>query len=175
MENRNKKFRTCPKEDCIYHTSFSPGNTYGYGCDYAAKEGRSRLPQIPREEWPCVPCRLYVRGQRKRIRPNAIHLKGSTTVRKTRINWEYAEKLWNEGKTDREIAELVGAGKSTVEEHRRRWGQPNPEARKCKYDIELMALLYEQGKSKREIAQQLGCTAATVRKYVQSRQVEDHD
>lgn len=132
-------YKACPKKDCIYHTdAVNP-------CDYAGRTGHTRLAQIPREEWGVYPCRLYVSSGRMR---------DGRKKPTSGIDWDHARELWEQGMTDRQIAESMNISPGGVYAHRREWGAGN---KSNTYDWEYARKLWEQGASDRQIAEELGC------------------
>lgn len=160
----NVTYTQCTAKSCKYHANECWKGSFEHGCDYAVITGKTRTAQLTKEEMQEYPCHLYEKGTRQRAKPEPLILSGSKPKReKSRFNWDYAEKLWREGKTDIEIAEEIGCSHSIVKMHRKEWGAANKQ-RKC-YDWKRGKELWEQGQTNREIAEEIGANVTTVQKH----------
>ena len=85
--------------------------------------------------------------------------------RKCKIDDERARKLWEQGKTDPEIASALGVSKGCVWHWRNRAGLPSVEYRTRPKGInweETGRRMLENGATDREIAETVGRSPATV-------------
>ena len=147
---------SCVHPDCVYRRRNGDLQNLGYPgrCMYALMTGHSRIAGLsPEEQLPCN-CPRYVSD-------------GTTPAPTAGPGWkEQAEKLYREGKTDREIAEAVGVGHSTVQSWRskRLKMPPNPDKRGTKpiFDWKRAEELYRKGMNDIEIGKALGCSTTAV-------------
>lgn len=105
------KPKKCPP-DCYYASLYGLGGSgkRKYSCDYIFREGHSRG---------CTPGPGCVRYKpKKQIRRNVPRVKST----RNRFTWDEraGHQMWLDGKTDREIAEALGASQNTVGNARRR-------------------------------------------------------
>lgn len=83
---------------------------------------------------------------------------------KSKFDFNAMERLYAEGAPDREIAEAMGCGKSTVWKWRQFRGLPPNLAppTEPKFDRVAMMALYRKGYGDKMIARMMGCTHTTV-------------
>ena len=176
----NTKDRICEATGCKYHAQkYANPAAWEHGCDYACITGRTRTGQLTKKELRTFPCKLYVPGKRERQKPEPIVLQGSTPKRERRscINWEYGEKLWEEGKSDREIAEVLGCSHSIVQAHRKEWGEANTirYVPQDIYDWTRGKELWKEGKTTRQISEELGCSLSSARRKAHQWRIENSE
>lgn len=144
---------------CIYRA----GNRQSVnGCDYALITGKCRTAEIDDPELlhPSK-CPLYVKG----VRQNAVDHIPLTDKNRGRIKHEEFKRLWEQGATDKELANTFGVSPITIGIYRRKRGYAcNVEQKTVKpqYNYETMEQLYYSGKWDKEIAEELGCCISTV-------------
>jgi len=95
------------------------------------------------------------------------HLKANQ--KEPTLNLDLAERrrkmreLYDQGMTDRQIAEATGMAEKTIAKYRKAQGlPPHMRERKCKIDTERARKLWEQGKTDPEIASALGVSKGCV-------------
>ena len=75
--------------------------------------------------------------------------------------------LFNQGKTQKEIADAIGCCRTTIKYYLKQWG-----IEKEKTDIEskkdLIVSLFKQGKTQQEIAEAIGCSKTTIKSFCRS-------
>lgn len=116
----NRDPYVCYRTACRYHSGDVSGSRGS--CNYFFITGETKTSRgeadITRK------CGLYKPGKRPQLRPQPVVLRGSTPKKRRRTggrkyDWGQFRALWEEGKTDREIAESAGCSKSAVEHWRR--------------------------------------------------------
>lgn len=148
------KVGKCRHPDCIYRNRADPKQSGG--CSYWLMTGHCRIAGLkPREQDPSN-CPRYISD-------------GSS--RKTRAagkEWHAeAERLYNAGYTDHEIADAVGVSYNSVQHWRRHilGKDPNPDRGKAQFPWEWARDLYLAGLNDREIAEKLGCCVSSVYRW----------
>ena len=162
-----KESERCRHPDCVYRNRVEPEKSGN--CDYCRMVGKTRLSLLPGKlklppekitpemELP-VNCPFY--------KPDGVTPPEPVTDE----NWkDIARRLYDEGATDREIADRLGKNICHIGTMRRRdWKlPPNPDKRgpEVRIDYERATELYRWGANDREIAQSLGCSVSAVLKW----------
>lgn len=143
----------------------------GKGCCYLLETGRSRLGQMTPEQRKAGECPVRMEGilpvriVRPKVHAYAID-KRTVTKRRMTYDPDQMLTLYDQGKTDGEIAESVGCAKDTVMKWRRRKGlTPNVNKPKTPINYELVRRLYMAGLTDIEIAGALGCCRSAIQKW----------
>ena len=141
----------CIHPDCIYRNRGDPDRTGN--CNYFSMTGTCRIPGLQPKQQEPENCPRYV--------PDGTTCKAAGESRKWR---EVAEKLYNAGHTDHEIADAVGVSYSAVQKWRRDVldRDPNPDKKQSGFSWERARDLYLIGLNDREIADKLGCSVSSV-------------
>lgn len=139
----------------------------GRGCAYLLYTGRSRLGQMTPEQRKAGECPVRMEGilPVRIVRPKVhaydidkIPSNGPAKMRKMLYDSDQMLTLYDQGKSDGEIAEAVGCAKDTVQKWRRRKClTPNVNPPRRPIDYEMVRRLYMAGLTDREIAETLGC------------------
>ena len=149
-----EKAGECRHPDCIYRNRSDPMQT-GL-CNYMLMTGHCRIAGLPKKLQEPRNCPRYVSDGRSR--------KASAAGNDWHIE---AERLYNEGYTDHEIADAVGVRYGSVQHWRRVIlnRDPNPDTRKSGFSWEWARDLYLAGLNDREIAEKLGCSVSSVYRW----------
>lgn len=132
-------------------------------CDYMYITGHARTVLPPREDGGCP---VFEAGEREFSGIVQTLLPPTKNVVKRTMVYDEAimRAAYDNGGTDKEIAEAVGCGKSTVWKWRQFRGLPPNLAppTEPKFDRVAMMALYKKGYGDKMIARMMGCTHATV-------------
>ena len=153
----------CYRTKCRYHAGRVDGNVPS--CNYFFITGETKTSRgeadITRK------CGLYKPGTAPRVRAQPVVLRGSYPRREPKqragrlYNWKRFRSLWDEGRTDGEIAEEMRCNKETVAKWRRAEGLPFRRKR-AKITREELRADWADGLSDPKIAAKRGVSPATV-------------
>ena len=146
-----EKAGECVHRDCIYRNR-SDALRSGQ-CNYWIVTGRCRIVGLKPKEQEPRNCPRYVPDGRSK----KDHNQGK--------DWhEEAERLYNDGYTDHEIADALGVRYGAVQHWRRKIlnKDPNPDTERSSFPWERARDLYIAGLNDREIAEKLGCCVSSV-------------
>ena len=106
----------CKRKKCKYHTGCTTGAKES--CNYFFITGITKHSQGV-TDW--QECRLFDAGQRERA-PIQRPVEGKPVQRPfvSRFDWDKARELYEQGKTDMDIAVTIGCSDTTVREWRKR-------------------------------------------------------
>lgn len=161
----------CGGKKCIYHTGKKDPNAIT--CDYAWITGKTKLGQIYEQYGITnydqraakilgrIKCPFYSPGDRIRQSRTELLLPGS---RPGKYDWARGRALYEEGASDRAIAEELGCSVPAVFAWRKREKLPSVVGKE-KIDWARGRALYEKGMSDRKIAQALGAHPESVRQW----------
>lgn len=172
----------CRRRGCKYRASPNERRSLDQNCAYIAITGRSRVKaccdaagigygdaeRIAAMD-PAV-CPLYEAGQRTRrrteiqISPREPDLSTyGRSMPRACLDETEARRLYEAGKTDREVAEAVGAKAYQVQLWRKRLGLAANQY--TVYDWAAFRELYRAGKTDREIAAAIGCSDKAAQRH----------
>lgn len=171
---------TCKREDCAYRD----GDCL---CDYGGITGHCKLatPGYQKQDpsgkacmfYECgKSCKKYIeKSKKQRKKPKKKQENNPRPEPKKRgPTWDTqtAQKLWEEGKSDNEIAKVVRVDKSTIQHWRTAHNLPkNDNKRVAGWDTELGIKLYQDGMTAREVAERLGINKRTFQQYLRNHGV----
>lgn len=162
----------CCRTACRFHSGRVDGNVPS--CNYFFITGETKTSRgeadITRK------CGLYKPGTAPRPRPQPVVLRGSSPRREPKpqtedrrriragrkYDWAQFRALWEEGKTDLEIARELGACPDTV--HNWRHGQGLPQRYRQKIDRARLKELWAAGMNDSQIAQEMGLSRPSAQK-----------
>ena len=162
-----KKKPDCKK--CVFRAVNRP-----WLCNYETVTGHTRLAEPPKK------CTHFKEGEPARqngfellekLRRAENQENRRRTGRKEKYDWTIAKRLYEQGKSDGEIAEVMGCYASVVRVWRKRNDlQINIKPRKkrvvkSRFDWDKGRTLYDRGMSDGEIAKVLGCNKNSVLKW----------
>ena len=163
----------CGGKKCIYRTGAGEPGVSGkcdMTCNYALITGKTKLGQIYEQYGITnydqraakilgrIKCPFYSPGDRIRQSRTELLLPGS---RPGKYDWARGRALYEEGASDRAIAEELGCSVPAVFAWREREKLPSIDGKK-EIDWARGRALYEGGASDRAIAGELGCSVTAV-------------
>lgn len=162
-----KESERCRHPDCIYRNRVDPEKSGN--CDYCRMEGKPRLSRLakklglPPER---VTHRMKLPVNCPFYKPDGV----TPPAPETEESWrDIARRLYDQGATDREIADRLGKDINRIGTIRRKqWNlppNPGPHGPAVSIDYEQATALYRRGANDCEIAQALGCSVSAVYKW----------
>lgn len=162
-----KESERCRHPDCIYRNRVDPEKSGN--CDYCRMEGKPRLSRLaqklglPPER---VTHRMKLPVNCPFYKPDGVTPPASEKEESWR---DIARRLYDQGATDREIADRLGKDINRIGTIRRKQWKlpPNPGTHgpAVSIDYERAEELYRRGANDSEIAQALGCSVSAVYKW----------
>ena len=133
-------------------------------CDYIQVAGRSRIGQMPREEWD-KRCRFFEPGRKVPLKFKPI-TESTRQEPRYRFDQRKMRELYDAGLRDYQIACEMGCTAETVKGFRERNGLPprKPEYKR-EFPPEQLRAIYDKGLTDREIAEAAGCSKDTVEAF----------
>lgn len=126
-------------------------DTNANSCNYFFLTGRSRIAQLPPDQRDPAVCPLYIPRSGETVKQNR---------RMSSHVWEpLAEKLYKEGKSDPQIAAVLGVKPHNIAAWRYRRGFKRTQQsydRPRTFDTEKAMRLYKAGKNDKEISEAVG-------------------
>ena len=102
---------------------FRAGEYEPFACDHVYLTGRTRKAQDPEK------CTYFRKGPRLQKPVESVPLIGSTTRRQSKFDWKKSRELYDAGKNDQEIADVLGCSSNSVFSWRKENGLPANAAR----------------------------------------------
>lgn len=174
MSASEKKFR-CQHPDCMYRATREVSSPE-WGCNYSAITGKTKLGQVPGHRQDPRDCIFYAPGEREQPRVDVLAIpprvkEDRPMVRKSRpgpkYDWEgEARRLWEAGKSDREVAEIMGCGVTYAGKMRRQMDMLSKQKKaSVRYRLrpDQMKQLHAAGLNDEQIARRMKCTPPSVR------------
>lgn len=162
-----KESERCRHPDCVYRNRIDPEKTGN--CEYCRMTGKPRLSMLPgalKLPMESITYEMKLPVNCPFYKPDGV----TPPEPVTEESWKDAARLlYDDGATDREIADTLGMGITRVANLRRRnWKlPPNPDKRgpDIRLDYERAEELYRRGMNDREIAEGLACSVSAVLKW----------
>lgn len=162
-----KESERCRHPDCVYRNRVDPEKSGN--CDYCRMEGKPRLSRLaqklglPPER---VTHRMKLPVNCPFYKPDGV----TPPAPEMEESWgDIARRLYEQGATDREIADRLGKDINRIGTIRRKqWRlppNPGPHGPAVSIDYEQATALYRRGANDCEIAQALGCSVSAVYKW----------
>lgn len=172
MSDAHAEGLRCKHTDCKYRAQ-DEDHPKPWNCNYSDIEGITRHKAYGKS---CPPeiCPFYKPGERTLIKTNPFTtltqpVKTGPVPRGPRYDWEgEARRLWLEGKSDAEVAEIMGCSVNYAGKIRLQMGmlsQRGRRAAKKRIPGELLKKLYAAGLNDEQIARERGANAPNVRKW----------
>ena len=160
--------RSCKRKSCCYHT----GGKLTHGCNYIFVTGVSKTSQMPYgEKYTIENCPFYKKGKRRSAsraspvaNPNTVEV-----IRETmRMDKGLADKLFNDGLCDSDIAMFLNVSVQAIAKWRRQYGYKRKNSdsghlRRVKWD-DVDAMLNE-GYSDTAVASYVYTTVDVIQMY----------
>lgn len=148
------------------------GGVLGPHCGYMEDTGRSRIAQMTEAQRKSRECPFFEAGPPKKVLHKPIVVSPNRLARLTegrmfrsrpRLDYDRMLTLYDQGKSDQEIADEMNCAKETVRGWRaRRELPPNVNMPRKRVDTEKVRALYMAGFSDRRIADMVGCSSNAV-------------
>lgn len=172
MNHAHAEGLRCKHTDCKYRAQ-GEDHPKPWGCNYSDIEGITRHKAYGK---PCPPesCPFYKPGERIRMKTAPFTtlpqpVKTGPFPCGPRYDWEgEARRLWLEGRSDAEVAQIMGCSAHYAGKIRLRMGIPSQQYRrtaKKRIPGELLKKLYAAGLNDEQIARARGTNAPNVRKW----------
>lgn len=144
-----KETERCRRMDCVYRNPNYPQQAWR--CNYESVTGRARIAGYKGKK--TLPC-------------NCPRYESDGSLPAPVEDWKAtALGMWEEGRTDREIADATGQPMAKVTRWRNRLKlevHPDRKGPPPQFDWKKALTLYRRGYNDKEIAQKLGCGVSTV-------------
>ncbi len=156
----------CRHPDCIYRNHNDPQRSGR--CLYMARTGKSRIRGLPETLQDPKRCPRYIPDGKRRKMPKREEREPKAPPEDPAW-YKEARVLYDQGMTDREIAERIGISDSKVYHWRHRKEKlplhPSHHGPDCRCDWDKAMEMHRRGCGDAEIAKEVGCARNTVYRW----------